>query len=67
MFQFRCEVCDRLRPEDEIEVLKGDASFRHDLPEGTVTRNVNYCFDSADCRQGAAKILNEFVEGFGSV
>jgi len=49
MMNFRCEACGELRPDAMISVLKEDISESMNLPQGTATRNVNYCNDIPDC------------------
>ena len=65
MLTFQCEVCRRSRPDAEIGVIKVDGSKRYGLPEGSVTRNVNYCIETEACRLRAVQILRDFVEGKG--
>ena len=46
---FRCEICSELRHHDLIGVLTFDLSEKHNLPEGSFIRNINYCNDKQEC------------------
>jgi len=50
-----CEICGRSRDDADISVLSHDLSEKHGLPFGTMTRNVKYCTDSAECSAAAAE------------
>ena len=56
---FKCEACGEFRDDMDISVLKGDMRKKHDLPKGTVTRNVNYCNDRPECHEKAVTILEQ--------
>ncbi len=65
--EFRCEVCNRMRPNKLISVHKVDLGTARNLPAGSLMRNVNYCNDSDTCLAGAIEIgkkerFNESVE-----
>ncbi len=45
-----CDICGRQRPDASISVHKVDL---HPERPGIVIRNVKYCNDKPDCRQGA--------------
>lgn len=59
MGPLRCDHCKRKRAWDDIEVFARPIP----IPGGaTMTRNVRYCRDSADCYAGALRIAEEFAE-----
>ena len=51
--KWNCEVCGKLREDEFIEVVTYDFLKNHNLPEGTVKRNVKYCNDNEYCIQEA--------------
>lgn len=54
-FNFRCKVCNDLRPDSKISVKSCDTSRDHDLPLGTYKQNFQYCNDREECRKVASK------------
>lgn len=56
--EWRCEICNKLRPDDKISVNKETYS-----PMGIeVDRNVNYCNDNLPCLEGAQIKQDGFME-----
>lgn len=53
--QFRCRVCNKLRPDKRISVRTRDASADEGFPLGTVQENFNYCNDRRVCKEVAMK------------
>lgn len=47
--EWRCHVCDRLRPDDRISVYSRVVKLNGIL----VTENVRYCNDNPECVEGA--------------
>lgn len=48
-FYWRCHICGEMRPDRFIRVFKTDISAEHGMPPGTITQNVRYCEDKAEC------------------
>ena len=53
--QFRCEACNRMRPNKLISVHKVDLGKAQNLPPGSLIRHLNYCNDSETCFAGVIK------------
>ena len=53
-----CVNCQRVRSFDELDVMSYDMSEDHDLPTGTMMRNINYCNDAVLCHEGAESKMN---------
>lgn len=51
--EWNCEVCGERRPDEKISVVTHDYSEQHDLPYGTVKRNVKHCNDNFSCKLSA--------------
>ncbi len=43
MLSWTCEICEQKYPDSEIHVTQHDFSVEHDLPFGSVIRNVRHC------------------------
>ncbi len=56
--KFKCEICKENREEHMIDVLSFDESKVRGLPDGTMTRNINYCKDSNHCHTEALRKMN---------
>lgn len=56
MTNWKCEICNEVRPDDKIDVHKYDFSHVNGLPEGTATRNICHCND---------RICQAAVVGYG--
>lgn len=54
-----CHVCGRERNDDEIFVYSEKSTGRFDSQV-----NVRYCYDSADCYQGAIEKAKEWLAPF---
>lgn len=52
LLTWRCDICRRERPDEQISVHKVDIGPKDQL--GIVIRNVKYCNDNHDCIIGAA-------------
>lgn len=66
MIEFRCDICGQLRPCELISEINYVISYdfsekhkKHDLPVGTMKRNVKYCNDNKRCLEGA-QIMEEY-------
>ena len=61
MISWSCEVCGKIFPDEQIMVTKHDLSGFHNLPAGTMTRNVRHCL-RAECREAAADLQQWKIE-----
>lgn len=62
MREFRCEACEKMRPDDKISVVKRDMCRRLGVDPGMSERLVNYCNDNPDCETAATRIADEAAE-----
>lgn len=44
-----CHICEKVRPDDKISVVKTDLSKKYGLPKGSMTQNVRHCNDNEKC------------------
>jgi hypothetical protein len=57
MITWRCDVCERTRPDEKIAVETFDLSGLLSLPAGTLSRNIRYCADRPGCKRGIQAVI----------
>ena len=51
--EWKCHICGKVRPDRFISVYSVDVSAEHNLPYGTMRKNVRYCNDNLICMSKA--------------